>query len=112
MSDPEFRLIFESVPGRYLVLDNDFTIVAVSDAYARATMTERDSIVGKGIFTVFPDNPADAGAEGVQNLRVSLERVRRDLVVDLMPVQRYDIARPDATGGGSRSGSGARPTCR
>jgi signal transduction histidine kinase/FixJ family two-component response regulator len=100
VSDPDFRLIFESVPGLYLVLDDDFTIVAVSGAYARATMTERDAVVGKGIFTAFPDNPEDAGAEGVRNLRVSLERVRRDLVVDVMPVQRYDIARPDATGGG------------
>jgi signal transduction histidine kinase/FixJ family two-component response regulator len=100
VSDPDFRLIFESVPGLYLVLDDDFTIVAVSGAYARATMTERDAIVGKGIFAAFPDNPENAGAEGVRNLRVSLERVRRDLVVDVMPVQRYDIARPDATGGG------------
>ncbi|QYN33109.1 response regulator [Pseudonocardia sp. DSM 110487] len=93
MSSPDFRLIFESAPGLYLVLDPDFTIVAVSDAYARATMTERDSIVGEGIFTIFPDNPGDAGAEGVKNLRASLERVRRDRTTDVMPVQKYDIRR-------------------
>ena len=93
MSSPDFRLIFESAPGLYLVLDPDFTIVAVSDAYARATMTQRDSIVGRGIFTIFPDNPEDAGAEGVKNLRASLERVRRDRATDVMPVQKYDIRR-------------------
>jgi signal transduction histidine kinase/FixJ family two-component response regulator len=99
VSSPDFRLIFEATPGLYLVLDPEFTIVAVSDAYARATMTERDSIVGQGIFTIFPDNPDDAGAEGVQNLRTSLERVRRDRVTDVMPVQKYDIRLPDAAGG-------------
>lgn len=88
---PDFRVIFESTPGLYLVLDPEFTIVAVSDAYARATMTERDSIVGQGIFTIFPDNPDDVGAEGVRNLRTSLERVRRDRTTDVMPVQKYDI---------------------
>jgi len=29
---PDFRTLFESVPGLYLVLATDFTIVAVSDA--------------------------------------------------------------------------------
>jgi signal transduction histidine kinase/DNA-binding NarL/FixJ family response regulator len=96
VSSPDFRQIFEATPGLYLVLDPEFTIIAVSDAYTRATMTERGSIVGQGIFTIFPDNPDDAGAEGVRNLRTSLERVRRDRITDVMPVQKYDIRRPDA----------------
>ena len=37
----DFRRLFESVPGLYLVLDPDLTIVAVSDAYLAATMTAR-----------------------------------------------------------------------
>ena len=39
MTSPDFRLLFESAPGLYLVLDCDFQIVAVSDAYLAATMT-------------------------------------------------------------------------
>ncbi|WP_406277712.1 ATP-binding protein [Nocardia sp. NBC_00881] len=98
MSDVvDFRRLFESTPGLYLILDPDLRIVAVTDAYARATMTERARILGRGIFEVFPDNPEDARAEGVRNLRVSLERVLRDRVTDAMPVQRYDIRRPDGT---------------
>jgi PAS domain-containing protein len=54
---PNFRAIFEAIPGAYLVLAPDLTIVAVSDSYARATMTERAQIVGRGIFEVFPDTP-------------------------------------------------------
>jgi PAS domain S-box-containing protein len=95
VSSPDFQLIFESTPGCFLVLDPDFTIVAVTDAYARSTMTERESIVGQNVFTIFPDNPDDAGAEGVQNLRASLERVRRDRTADVMPVQKYDIRDSD-----------------
>src|ERR1700722_13959850 len=39
---PDFRALFESAPALYLVLDPDLRIVAVSDAYCRATMTRRE----------------------------------------------------------------------
>ena len=90
----DFRALFESVPGSYLVLDPDLVIVAVSDAYLRDTMTSRAAIVGKQIFEAFPDNPGDPEATGVANLRASLERARRDLAADTMAVQKYDIRRP------------------
>lgn len=97
---PDFRTLFESAPGLYLVLDPELTIVAVSDAYLRATMTVREEILGRGLFEVFPDNPDDPEATGVGNLRASLDRVRRDHVADTMAVQKYDIRRPDSEGGG------------
>jgi signal transduction histidine kinase/ActR/RegA family two-component response regulator len=98
MAGLSFRTLFESAPGSYLVLDPDLVIVAVSDAYLRDTMTSREAIVGGRLFEVFPDNPDDPGADGVSNLRGSLDRVRRDLVADTMAVQKYDIRRP-GTGG-------------
>jgi signal transduction histidine kinase len=91
---PDFRILFESAPGLYLVLAPDLTIVAASDAYVRATMTRREQILGRGIFDVFPDNPDDREATGVQNLRASLERVLKDRVPDAMAVQKYDIRTP------------------
>ena len=94
-----FRALFEAAPGLFLVLDPGLTIVAASDAYLQATMTERQRIVGQGIFEVFPDNPDDDSATGVGNLRASLDRVRTTLVADTMAVQKYDIRRPDAEGG-------------
>ena len=99
---PDFRLLFQSVPNLYLVLapDADFTIVAVSEPYLRATMTERAKILGRGIFEVFPDNPDDPNATGVANLRASLERALRLRVPDTMAVQKYDIRRPESEGGG------------
>jgi signal transduction histidine kinase len=98
--DTDFRALFEGAPGLYLVLDPDFRIVAVSDAYLAATMTRRDEILGRGIFDVFPDNPDDPEATGEANLRASLEHVRRHRVLDTMAVQKYDIERPEEEGGG------------
>ncbi|HEV2453988.1 MAG TPA: ATP-binding protein [Verrucomicrobiae bacterium] len=97
---PDFRSLFESAPGLYLVLTPDFKIVAVSHAYLRATMTKREDIVGRGIFDVFPDNPDDTAASGVKNLRGSLEQVLRTRAPDTMAVQKYDIRRPESEGGG------------
>jgi PAS domain S-box-containing protein len=90
-----FRALFESLPGLYLVLTPDLTIVAVSDAYLKATMTTREGILGRGMFEVFPDNPADPTADGVSNLRASLNRVLQGAVTDTMAIQRYDVRRPD-----------------
>ena len=96
---PDFRILFESAPGLYLVLTTDFVIVSASDAYLRATMTEREVLLGRGIFEAFPDNPDDPGATGVENLRASLERVLQTRAPDVMAIQKYDIRRPEAQGG-------------
>ena len=100
MKAPDFQVLFESAPGLYLVLTPALTIVAVSDAYLKATMTKREEILGRGLFEVFPDNPDDPAATGVRNLRVSLDRVLTHRVPDTMAVQKYDIRRPESEGGG------------
>ena len=100
LDSPDFRALFEAAPNCYLVLDPDLTIVAVSDAYLAATMTQRDDILGRPLFDVFPANPEDEQATGVGNLEGSLERVKKHLVADTMAVQKYDIRRPESEGGG------------
>jgi PAS domain S-box-containing protein len=97
---PDFRAIFESAPGLFLVLAPDLSIVAANDAYLKTTMTKRDEIVGRGLFEVFPDNPDDPTSSGTRNLRASLDRVREARVADTMPLQKYDIRRPESEGGG------------
>ena len=92
-----FRALFESLPGLYLVLKPDLSIVAVSDAYLTATMTTREAILGRGLFDVFPDNPDDPAATGATHLRASLNRVLQDGKSDIMPIQKYDVRRPDGT---------------
>lgn len=97
---PDFRALFEAAPGLYLVLTAELRIVAVSEAYLRATMTRREDILGRALFEVFPDNPSEVGATGTRNLRASLGRVLSERVPDAMAVQKYDIRRPASEGGG------------
>ncbi len=97
---PDFQAIFEAAAVPYLILTPDLTIVAVSDAYPRATMTTREGIIGRGIFDAFPDNPDDPAASGARNLRASLARVLATGVADTMAVRKYDVRKPEAEGGG------------
>ena len=95
----DLQRLFEASPGLYLVLAPDLRILAVTNAYARATLQQRDRMIGRHLFEVFPDNPDDPHADGVKNLRASLDRVRTFKVVDTMPTQKYDIRRPAENGG-------------
>lgn len=63
-------------------------------------MTERAKILGHHLFDVFPDNPDDPTATGVRNLKASLHRVLSSRKTDTMPIQKYDIRRPESEGGG------------
>ena len=91
---PDFRVLFESWPEPYLVLDPELVIIAVSDAHLAVSETSRSGIIGRNIFDAFPDNPDDPESDGAARLRASLDEVRRHKVADTMPVQQYDIRRP------------------
>lgn len=94
---PDFKLLFESAPGLFLVLApaRPYTIIAASDAYLRATMTTRDGVLGRGMFDIFPDNPDDPAAQGVGKLGASLDMVVSMREPNAMALQKYDIRRPD-----------------
>jgi signal transduction histidine kinase/CheY-like chemotaxis protein len=96
----DFEALFDAAPGIYLVLDAGFNMVAANEARLKATMTTREQIIGRYLFDLFPDNPDDPAADGVRNLRTSLERVLQTKMADAMAVQKYDIPRPEAQGGG------------
>ncbi len=100
---PDFRKLFDAIPGLYLVLHPNsptFSIAAVNAAYTQATLTEGSKILGRPLFEVFPDNPNDPSASGVRNLKASLERVLATKAAETMAVQKYDIRRPESEGGG------------
>ena len=92
----QFRAIFESAPGLYLVLNaDDYRIVGVSDAYLQTTYTDREAILGRYLFDVFPVTPDQSNAAGFEELIASLERVKRYGQPDVMPVLRYPIPNPE-----------------
>jgi hypothetical protein len=81
--------------------EQNYAIVAVTEAYLRATMTNREEIVGRSLFDVFSESPSDSGAYGVrENVRLSIEKVVRTGRADIMPLQKYDVSRSPDEGGG------------
>src|SRR3712207_2102778 len=93
--------VVAATPGLSLLLAADaprFTMLAATDQRLAATMTTREATIGRPLFEVFPDaNPANPGPSGMPNLRASLERVLGTGRPDRMPVQRYDLRRPDGS---------------
>jgi signal transduction histidine kinase len=96
----DYQRLFESAPCLLLVLTPSLHIAGVSHAYLEATMMRREDIMERYLFDVFPDNPDDPAANGVRNLRTSLEYVLLHKIADTMPLQKYDIRRPAIKGGG------------
>ena len=99
--EPDFRALFESVPGSFLVLNADLMIVAVSGAFLREAAVRRPDIVGRGIFKVFPGGSGDGGSAEAADLRASLDQVRRDRVPHTMTAQKHQASLPEAAGGGA-----------
>jgi PAS domain S-box-containing protein len=56
---PDYRRIFEAGPIPAAVLDREFRLVAVNDAYLRVSLRTVEEVVGRNVFEAFPDNPDD-----------------------------------------------------
>ena len=95
MDGVDYRIVLHKCPGLYLLLDANLRIIEASDAYLSATMTNRLEITGQDLFKVFPDNPSDEKADGVSNLKKSLDIVMEKRVPHRMSIQKYDIKKPD-----------------
>jgi signal transduction histidine kinase len=96
-SDVDYAAMFAAMPIPCLVLAPDLVILDATESYLSATGRRRAELVGTHLFTAFPDNPSDPHADGVRNLRASLERVLDSGQADAMALQRYDLPAP-ATG--------------
>ena len=92
----QLRADFDGSRHPYMLLDPGpgLHIVDINDAYATVTFITRSEAAGKSLFEVFPDNPADPGADGVSNLFASLKTVAQAGEPHAMAIQRYDIRDP------------------
>ncbi|MES2207567.1 MAG: EAL domain-containing protein [Pseudomonadota bacterium] len=95
-----YYALFEATPSSYLVLTPNLIIIAANESYLNVTKTNRENILGKGLFEIFPDSPNASNAEGIQSLKNSLDIVLRLRTSHNMPVQRYHI--PSVEPEGSR----------
>ena len=92
-----FRAAFEAMPGNSALVsaDNHFTIVAVTEAYVKTSGIPRSELEGKGIFDTFVPDPANPESSGEEQLKASFLRIINGLEQDQLPVQRYDVLKPD-----------------
>lgn len=99
----DYREIFEQGNVLYLILAPDsprFTILGASDAYLQATRRSREELVGRGIFEAFPENPDDTASKAEGSVRASIEQVLSTHAPHRLPVQKYDVPKPESEGGG------------
>jgi serine phosphatase RsbU (regulator of sigma subunit) len=86
--------VFAALPSPCLVLGTDLVIAAANRAFCEVTGRSRAELLGQYLFDVFPDNPADPEADGVDTLKASLHRVLSSGQTDHMALQKYDIPVP------------------
>jgi PAS domain S-box-containing protein len=92
----DYQTLFHSLPGSYLLLAPDGTVVDNSDQHVAVSMLPRAQSQGRNIFEAYPSAP-----ESQRDLAASHEQVRRTLLPDAMPLLRYDLERPAEQGGGT-----------
>jgi PAS domain S-box-containing protein len=93
----DFKTLFESVHGLYLVLLPDLTIVAASDAYLSATLTKRENIVGNYLSDIFPDDSTVCKTDSCNSITASIAKVIKNKKIHGMSIQRHDIKQNDGT---------------
>ena len=97
-SEERYQALFAASPVPFMVLAPDapdFTIIAANDAYFAATLTTRESLVGRRLFDVFPDDPSRLGQLGSEALAISLDHVLTTRTTDATERVRYDLVMPD-----------------
>lgn len=68
--------LWAHLPGNCWVIDKEFKLVAVSNAYLDLIEEGQRNIIGKDIFTVFQDKPYARFLGGVHSLKYSLKKVK------------------------------------
>jgi len=93
LSPDLFEAVFNHSPiGHYLLSPTpEATVLAVNDAFLKASGRRREELVGVSLFVAFPRNPDDPADTGETDLRRSLARVVATGQLDRLPAQRYPI---------------------
>jgi PAS domain S-box-containing protein len=97
MQLPDFKLVFEHMPGNSILVAADeprFTILAVTNDHLAPMGKNRVDMLGRGLFEVFPGNPEDIAGNGEAALRASFAKILAGAQEDQLPAYRYDIKDP------------------
>ncbi|GEO12135.1 PAS domain-containing protein [Segetibacter aerophilus] len=98
--DALYLAFFDALPGSSILLQNNpptFTILAATAKYLKDTGSNKEHLIGKGIFEAFPANPNDSRDTGARDLKNSLTKVHQDKKSHQLPMQRYDLRNEDGS---------------
>jgi PAS domain S-box-containing protein len=101
MTIQEFQSVFDNLPGMYLLLESnapEYTIISANKACLQATFTEKENIIGKPVFVVFPDTPGIDNKASKELLMNLLEEAILTKQTNQVQELRYDISLNDGTG--------------
>ncbi|MER6779404.1 MULTISPECIES: SpoIIE family protein phosphatase [unclassified Streptomyces] len=94
----DYATVFRLLPGMVALLTTDLVYADANEEFLHSSGRERDQVIGRYLFDVFPDNPNDASASGMRNLAASLRRVVETGERDAMALQRYDVESTERPG--------------
>lgn len=89
-----YKSIFQNSRAAQLIVAPDapvYTMLDVNEAYLTATHSTRESLIGKGVFTVFPGNPSDEVSKNIERTIFSFEQAILTKKPHVMYNYRYDI---------------------
>ncbi|OBH47019.1 hypothetical protein A5682_25135 [Mycobacterium mantenii] len=81
-----------------MFLDRDLCIRGLNGPYETISLRKRDEMLGGFVADVFPENPDDPQASGLELLVASVESALGRNGTDVMPIMRYDITDPHNPG--------------
>ncbi|MHA6246422.1 PAS domain-containing sensor histidine kinase [Pontibacter sp. CAU 1760] len=91
LPNPDFKQLFQVLPGLYVILSPDLTVLAASDAYLQATHSSREALVNRSLFDVFPENPDLQRTKARESIEASLNQVITHKTPQQLPSHRYDV---------------------
>lgn len=97
MPQIDFADLFAHLPSPYMILDRELRFIDANAAYLAVTARKREEILGRFVFDAFPETP---------ERRALFEDAFRRAVAgeaNALVRQPFDIARPEAEGGGLKS---------
>lgn len=93
----QFQNIFDNSPDAMLILDIDtpvYTILGVNKAYLAITHTRREDLIGRSVFSVFPESHGTHSFHHIELVIDSFEQVIKNKEPYTLNDYRYDIPAP------------------
>lgn len=77
-----------------MFMDRDLRVRGLNGPYEAISLRQRNEMLGCSVAELFPDNPHDPQASGLELLAASVEAALGRNGTDVMPIMRYDITDP------------------